>query len=143
MAKVPCAPFEQRCDLFGENGTQIGSHIPASVVTDEDDEGSAYPMNHAVSGTHLGFAGWSSRRKNSRALFAFVVVRVRPRFRRAAAVRRSMRVKWRPAEIVRDRDDVADTDEWIGGGSGTTDGERLIRGTTSLAGTGDIGQLAS
>ena len=40
--------FEQRCDVFGENGTQIGSHIPASVVTDEDEEGSGYPMNHAV-----------------------------------------------------------------------------------------------
>lgn len=40
--------FEGRCDLFWETGTQIGSHMPASVVTDEGEEGSAYPMDHGA-----------------------------------------------------------------------------------------------
>ncbi len=40
--------FEERCELFWETGTQIGSPFPASGVTDEDKAGSGYPMNHSV-----------------------------------------------------------------------------------------------
>ena len=40
--------FEDRCELFCETGTQIGSDIPLQTVTDADDEGIAYPINRCV-----------------------------------------------------------------------------------------------
>jgi hypothetical protein len=40
--------FEERCELFWETGTQIGSEIPAQAVADADEEGIAYPMNRRV-----------------------------------------------------------------------------------------------
>jgi hypothetical protein len=41
--------FEERCDdLFWETETQIGSDIPAPVITDGDNEGSAYPIDSGV-----------------------------------------------------------------------------------------------
>ena len=34
--------------MFWESGTRIGCDIPALVVTDEGEEGIAYPMIHSV-----------------------------------------------------------------------------------------------
>jgi hypothetical protein len=40
--------FEDRCELFWETGTQIGSDVPLQTVTDAAEEGSAYPIDDRV-----------------------------------------------------------------------------------------------
>jgi hypothetical protein len=41
--------FEERCDrLFWETETRIGSDIPSPIITDGDEEGSAYPIDGRV-----------------------------------------------------------------------------------------------
>jgi hypothetical protein len=37
--------FEERCDLFWETETQTGSDIPPPLITDGDNEGTAYPID--------------------------------------------------------------------------------------------------
>jgi hypothetical protein len=37
--------FKERCDLFWETETQIGSDVPSPVITDGDQEGSVYPID--------------------------------------------------------------------------------------------------
>ena len=39
---------EERCDLFWETETRIGSDIPSPVLAAEAKEGSAYPINSRV-----------------------------------------------------------------------------------------------
>jgi hypothetical protein len=39
---------EDRCELFWETGTQIGSDIPSPVVTEPAEEGTNYPVNRCV-----------------------------------------------------------------------------------------------